>query len=141
MQGGNIKGKLCQASQADASLENARGEHAFCIQPGCYDKNIDRLNFACKSLGIKGIGPAKAKEIYLMHRDITLISAMIHITENYASAIPDNIPMWKAILAFNQEGLGISGAKKAAKAGRLLSDTMSSTEVACELVMILNIED
>ena len=133
---GNESALITQCPSCKSSLQ-IRGEHAFCIQPGCYDKNIDRLNFACKSLGIKGIGPAKAKEIYLQYKDPTLIGPMIYVVENFT--IPKDIPMWKAILAFNTEGLGISGAKKAAKAGKTLLDHMSSTEIAGELLELLSI--
>ena len=111
------------------------GAHAKCIQPGCFSKNVEQIVYICKTLGIRGVGPVRAKELYIRFPNPNLVDCMKYIVDTYPIPI---IPMWKAIQAFNHSGVGAAGAKRAVAEGKDLGHFIHE-HTAYNLMIILEV--
>ena len=105
------------------------GEHAKCVQPRCKDKIVAQITYAAKTIGLKGLGPAKAKALYEQFRDDAYIAASCiqEAIDKGMVTVPQSISMAKVIQAFNTYGIGQAGAKQAVAGGKKIQDFVPET--------------
>ena len=116
------------------------GEHAKCLQPRCKEKVVAQITYATKTMGLKGLGPAKAKNLYEQYRDDPYIAASViqEAIDKGMVTLPESILQEKVIQAFNTEGLGQAGAKQAVAEGLDLRNFVH-INLAEKLHLMLNI--
>ena len=114
------------------------GAHLKCEYNRCPKQCELQFTYACKTMGIKGIGP-KSAEILLKSSGYTTLTETINFAFfTAAGRFPESVPMWKAIQACNSEGLGKAASQRAVKEGKTLHNYMNQKD-ADDLIDLLNI--
>lgn len=115
------------------------GAHVVCLNYYCLDKQVEIFIYACKTIGVKGIGPKAALSIITTSSKYSLSNYFEVAKKMNKYKFPLFIPQWKAIQMLGIEGIGKAGAKQAANTGKTLNWFIPEND-AEYLTTLLNIE-
>jgi len=115
------------------------GAHAVCLNYYCIDKQVGAFVYACKTIGVKGIGIKAARDIVTETENYSLAQYFQKAINRKKYRFPSSVPTWKAIQMLGIEGLGKVRAKKEADEGINIDQYMTK-EDAKLLKALLNIE-
>ena len=116
-----------------------KGAHVFCHNWFCIDQRVQAFQYACKTIGVKGIGPKAAAGIIHNTECKSLAKAFELALITNTGRFPLTVPMWKAIQMLGEEGLGKASSKTAAIRGDSIHNYLPK-EDADILMELLNIE-
>ena len=115
------------------------GAHVFCHNWYCIAQRIQSFEYACKTIGVKGIGPKAAATIVRNTKFYSLTEAFKYTLAIGIGRFPSAVPMWKALQMLGEDGMGKAGAKAAAIQGTTIHEYLPK-EDADMLTKLLNIE-
>ena len=114
------------------------GAHARCYNYYCITQRVEAFHYACKTIGVKGIGIKGSRDIVIGTSDFSLRRSFER-ARNARCTFPESVPMWKAIQMLGEPGLGKAASKRAADIGNTIYDFLTKDD-ADALVALLNIE-
>ena len=104
------------------------GAHIFCYNWFCEEQRVQSFEYACKTIGVKGIGPKAAASVIHSTESKSLAEAFELALITNTGRFPPTVPMWKAIQMLGEEGIGKAKAKAEAINGITIHKYLSKTD-------------